>query len=188
MFIGACLEQIGNETAHPRALRQPNSHYRIADDRKDSSPLLPSHPLINGADFRFVGGVKQYHLDRATARDKNYNTYTAFHFHNFFTQPDSIRFKYFSYGHPDARAYEKTLQEIHEDLALMVWCVKDAPNPPDRPNEQRVLGGFEALRRFKPIYFQDPLYRRKRHNFIHDMVLADELEMEKIRRNVTIAA
>jgi hypothetical protein len=84
-------------------------------------------------------------------------------------------------------AYQKRFEDLHDDLTLMVSCVKEvAPNENNNPpKRERVLGGFEALRRFKPIYFHDPLYRRKRHDFIRDMVLADEQAMEQIRRNAS---
>jgi hypothetical protein len=187
MFIGACIEQIGNETSNPRAPRLGQSFLRakgygyggwdkvenITDNR---------YPLYSAADFRRIGGGKTYHVDGTLVRNKEYGSYTGYHFHNFFVKPDAIRFKYLTYGHPDRRAFEKTLEELHEDIALMVRCVKHIPDPP-KEHLKRVMGGYESVPRFKPIYFHDPLYRRQRHNFIRDMVIADERDMLLKRNN-----
>jgi hypothetical protein len=107
--------------------------------------------------------------------------YTAFHFHNFFTDPDSIRFKYFTYGHPNDMAYELKLDELSEDLALMVHCVRnEEPDlKKDVPPYKRVEGGFENLDPFTPIYFKDSDYRKRKQEYIRNMIVSDEIKRNK---------
>jgi len=148
-------------------------------DWNESNPYTP---LVNGGDFRSIGGVHNVNVHTTTqssSRSKrHYNIYTAFHFHNFFAESGSIRFKYKTYGHPNRMASKVKLDELHEDLALMVDCAR---NEPDRKEAsyKRVQGGFENLDPFTPIYFQDADYRRRKQESIRDMIVSDEVERNK---------
>jgi len=51
----------------------------------------------------------------------------------------------------------------------MVYCAKEVPDPLNA-TWKRVLGGFEELDPFTPIYFHDSEYRQRRHELIQDIV------------------
>lgn len=89
MFNGHCIEEIGNETIHPKATRGPNPFARTKGVKYNS------YPLYNAAEFRSLGGITQ---TLQTRKYPTYSQYTAFHFHNFFTRSDAVRFKYRTYG------------------------------------------------------------------------------------------
>lgn len=63
----------------------------------------------------------------------------------------------------------------------MVNCVKNVTDAQDA-KRKRVKGGFQALKSFLPIYFQDANYRLRRQAFIRDMVEADEKEFDEQRK------
>jgi len=111
--------------------------------------------------------------------------YTGFHFHNFFTKTDAIKFKYRTYGHPVLEAYQQKLENIHEDLALMAYCARDEPDPPET-NWKRVIGGFEALDPFTPIYFRDSEYRQRRHKLIQHVVQLEDETWSKEKDDGTL--
>jgi len=126
----------------------------------------------SAGDFRatFGGGnrarVQESHLD-------NYDQFTGYHFHNFFAEFNSTRHKYRTYGHPDKLAYEKPIEELSRDLKLMHRCVKGLADDPEQV-KKRIPGGFKAIKPFLPIYFQDEEYRRRRHDFVKEMIEEDE--------------
>ena len=176
MLNGHCIEEIGNETIHPKAPRRPNSFLRVQGYgyQGDSTAIKDnSYPLYNAADFRRIGGIwkklqeKQY---------PSYSYYTGFHFHNFFTRPDALRFKYRTYGkyrillafvlielvlhtrrslliaaplrigHPDPKADRKKLEELSRDVAMMVNCVKNVTDAQEAEQEIKVRGNYKLLR------------------------------------------
>jgi hypothetical protein len=102
MFNGHCIEEIGNETIHPKAPRGPNPFVRVegfgldGENSWNSTTIKDnSYPLYNAADFRQIGGIQK---PLQAQRYPSYSHYTGFHFHNFFTRPDAIRLKYRTYG------------------------------------------------------------------------------------------
>jgi Glycosyltransferase family 17 len=94
VYTGACIEGIGNETVHPRALRKPNSFLRL-----ERNGDRGNFPLSNAADLRHIGAARDAEVRGDLVAAKQYDIYTGFHLHNFFVRPGSIRWKYFSYGH-----------------------------------------------------------------------------------------
>jgi hypothetical protein len=62
---------------------------------------------------------------------------------------------------------------------MFVRCAKNESDP-DHVKYKRVPGGFDSLLRFKPIYFHDSSYRHQRHDFVTQMVIADEREMKEL--------
>ena len=43
------------------------------------------------------------------------------------------------------------------------------------------MGGFDAVLDFRPIYFHDPDYRRRRHAHVQQMIAMDEQILEQVR-------
>ena len=62
---------------------------------------------------------------------------------------------------------------MHEDIDLMVRCVKGLPNP-NRTLVRRFLGGFDDIMGPKPIFFQNETYRLQRHSTVRRMLKEDE--------------
>ena len=64
----------------------------------------------------------------------------------------------------------------------MYQCIKNIPdNSSSSQSFQRVRGGFDAVLDFRPIYFQDPDYRRRRHAHVQQMIATDEQILEGVR-------
>lgn len=183
MIIGYCIEGIGNETMHPKAPRIFESYHRakgfgsgcdakgwanetaIADDR---------YPLYDASDFRRTCAGHFAILNPEEPQSK-YGRYTGFHFHNFFADANAIRFKYRTFGHGVKDAYFKPLGEMSNDLRVMYNCARNITD--DQTQKwKRLPGGFNELLLPLPIYFQDAIYREKRHQFIETIVTADEKE------------
>jgi len=78
-------------------------------------------------------------------------------------------------------AYELKLDELSEDLALMVHCVRNEEPDlrKDDPPYKRVEGGFENLDPFTPIYFKDSDYRKRKQEYIRNMIVSDEIKRNK---------
>jgi len=204
IFPGSCLELIGDSNKHGLAPRTATFGERL-DGWGHTWPTKwnesnPYTPLNNGGDFRDMGAMYSMHIHDIQAKregeeeqqqndnyknqkaKKHYMEYTGFHFHNFFTRTDAIKFKYRTYGHPVLKAYKKKLEEIHEDLALMAYCARDERDPPDT-SFKRVIGGFEALDPFTPIYFRDSDYRQRRHELIQQVVQLEDETWSKEKSN-----
>jgi hypothetical protein len=105
----------------------------------------------------------------------NYDQHTGYHFHNFFSDFNATRVKYFSYAHPDPDALDKPLEELSEDVKFAVRCIKNTTETAS-DRYRRVEGGFEGLRPTLPLYFLDKDYRHHRHEFMKQKVEADEKE------------
>jgi hypothetical protein len=181
-FVGHCIEEVGNEAIHPKAPRVSEGHFMRAEGFGNNgwgglaNVTDGKYPLYSGGDYRRVGASHT-----SWAKSKEHAQFTGFHFHNFFTHPDALRFKYRTYGHQDRNAYSKTLEQLHpHDLGLMVNCVQDR-NDSNSSKYKREAGGFETLQSFRPIYFEDADYRARRHASIRDMVIADNREFEAKR-------
>lgn len=190
IIIGHCVEGIGDEDKHPPAPRIPGS-YRRAEGfghkgwGEEQKITDNRYPAWNFADFRGTIGGRPVstHNVKASSQALGFqpDRYTAFHFHNFFAQFNSTRFKYKTYGHSNPRAYEQRIEEMNNDLKMMYRCVKDLKEDQDQ-KWKRVVGGFENINPFYPIYFQDEDYRRRRHAFVIDMVEADDNLIGSTRR------
>ena len=103
---------------------------------------------------------------------RSYTKYTAFHFHNFFPNLEDLRFKYFSYGHPDKKALLRPLRELGGDIEMLVNCVQNSTNTSDASN-QHIPGGLRATKPFWPIYFHDEDYRAEKHAQLTALVEED---------------
>jgi hypothetical protein len=121
MLNGHCIEEIGNETLHPKAPRQPNSFERVegfgsAGDKPNLTAIRDNrYPLNNAADFRLIGGISK---DLKTYMYRSYSHYTGFHFHNFFIRADAIRFKYRTYG--ECRNFSVLFRSDHVSKNKMI--------------------------------------------------------------------
>ena len=136
------------------------------------------YPLWDMSDFRRTCGGGMVGID--TENFPRYAEYTAFHFHNFFTDFNAIRFKMATYGHPKSYAMTRGLEFMSNDLKMMYRCVKNLPDV-KRQKWKRVVGGFRAARRFMPIYFQDADYRRRRHALVQELVQMDDLHINELK-------
>lgn len=109
-----------------------------------------------------------------------YAEYSAFHFHNFFTDFNATRFKMATYGHPRPYAMTRGLQFLSNDLQMMYRCVKNL-KVGKRQKWKRVPGGFKAVKPFLPLYFHDEDYRRRRHAFVKKLVEMDDVYVEQLK-------
>jgi hypothetical protein len=192
MIIGACLEGIGDETMHPKAPRWPGSFLRAkgfggegfgndCTDWEGESKIVDNrYPLLNAADFRRLCGGRMVGLN--TREFPEYGPYTGYHFHNFFANADAIRFKYRTYGHVDANAYTKRLEKMNNALQMMYRCVMNLTESRGQ-KWKRVKGGFGAIQPQLPVYFHDADYRYRRHEFMRQVMTADDKALAK--RNQT---
>ena len=183
MIIGHCVEGIGDHVPAPRDRQYPLMRAKgygsdCNDYEYEQNITDPQEfPSWNAADFRRGCGG-----GRVSRNTQNGTAYTAYHFHNFFMDFNATRFKYRTYGHPDVNAMIKSVEDLHEDLQLMYRCIKNIPdNNSSSQSFQRVIGGFDAVLDFRPIYFQDPDYRRRRHAHVQQMIATDEQILEGVR-------
>lgn len=79
---------------------------------------------------------------------------SAFHFHNFFDDLQTLRNKYLTYGHADPDAMNIPLSSVAEDVDIVVRCVHGVPNNSSTSVLSRFRGGFEDILGPKPIFFQ----------------------------------
>lgn len=207
IFSGHCIEGIGGDgggSKHKPAPRDPNRGF---DDRLpgwgylDWNESNPYTPLVNGGDFRSPGAKNTLGEELSFGTLVRHAFWddppiTAYHFHNFFVNANSLRFKYGTYGHPlrGNKARDGELKNLHGDLKMMVRCVVSKndgmKNDDDNghhhplPAPKHVLGGFDRLDPFfTPIYFRDESYRKTRHERVRAMVLRDEISRHNNNRN-----
>ncbi len=114
------------------------------------------------------------------------DNFTGYHFHNFFSDLNVTRFKYFSFGEPDMDALDKKLSDLHDGLGVGFRCVKNIPDDPGAKMKWKP-GGFEALEPPLPLYFLDRDYRRRRFNHIREKVEADDkaISLRRTKLNVS---
>jgi hypothetical protein len=79
-----------------------------------------------------------------------------------------------TYGHPVPNADTLPLHQLSKDLKMMYMCSKGLPDEATQ-RWKRVPGGFASVKPFLPIYFQDEDYRRRRHEFVREMVELDDV-------------
>lgn len=181
MIIGECIEGIGDPLGHPVAMRQYSGlgmrnkgyGYKGPFDywRMDNS--TGKYPLWNIADIRELNSYVYIHWNE-THRDDNRTAYaTGFHFHNYFDDLETLRQKYLTYAHPHMNAMSATLSSMHDDIDLVVRCIKNLPNP-NRTLVRRFQGGFNDVPGPKPIFLQNETYRLQRHCAVQHMLIEDE--------------
>jgi len=183
IITAECVEGIGNEALNPIAPR--NGYLRAQGYGNDCrterynqsfEKIEGNHfALWNAADFRTQCGGRCYE-----ARAPNRSKYSAFHFHNFFSDFNATRRKYKTYGHPMHNTITGRLEDIEDDLKLTYRCalnLTDAPNTDSFPQKQRYkreVGGLQAGLPPWPIYFMDEEYRERKHKLIQQRVVEDE--------------
>jgi Glycosyltransferase family 17 len=182
MMLGACIELIGNRSIHPIAFRDGprRAHGYGRACSHDFSKITGKHPLWNAADFRMLCGVQAYRMDEDTSR----STYTGFHFHNFFSDFNATRMKYFTYGHnvKANKAFASPLEDIGKnDLKLMFHCARGEPDDEDQ-KWKRIPGGLTETLPPTPIYFQDLDYRRQRHEWVKRQVRMDNAMVDQLQK------
>ncbi|KAG7370688.1 glycosyltransferase family 17 protein [Nitzschia inconspicua] len=187
MVIGACVEEIGDDSVHPRAprsdgFRRDNGWARSGEDVQNLTDNS-SYPLYSAGDFRALGGGSMVH-----SHYSNSSGHSAFHLHNFFADFNTTRYKYLTYGHPDGQALTKPLEDLHADIRLLVRCVYNQTDGPinsgadyeKKQDFQRVEGGLDTRHPVFPIYFYDEDYRRRKHAAI--LRLVNEEEYSRMER------
>lgn len=175
---GECVDQIGDPKLHPPTKRNyweshgnrldgygRNDNYSEYEDNvlaglenmKGQGPLWLPHEIRSE-----VGGVQ-------VSKKDDFRSPTAYHFHNFFTSGEEIRFKYSTYGHADKKALVKSLSEIApEDLYLAVMCAL-GNHTKDTSNSFESISGTS-----RPIYYLNEEARLARHSKWQDIVRKDE--------------
>ena len=189
MIIGHCIEGINDARHHPPAprdtkelypyLRQRGYGMKCTDWYYDDNVTLTNHTLWNAADFRRPCGGRIHHVKNITKIVSNqrsivqFDWYTGYHFHNFFNQFNATRFKYSTYGHADPDVINKPIYNMSNNLNMMYQCIKNN-TPALNQFWKHTINGYNALKPFYPIYFQDPDYRDRRHKHVQQMVYEDE--------------
>jgi hypothetical protein len=190
VIIGECIEGIGDPTGRPKperlflgihGERKPEWGANSEKDYPAEVIAKGRYPLANGADFRT--GVRNHGVQRMQ-HEKPYpfETFyvTAYHFHNFFPNRETLRHKYLTYAHPYGGVVRKRLSEIHkDDLDMMVRCVHNLPNSANPDFKGRHEGGYADYEGSKPIFFANAAYRKARHELVKRMVEEDEKIMGK---------
>ena len=105
------------------------------------------------------------------SKNDEWNSPTAYHFHNFFMSDEVVRFKYSTYGHPDPKAQDKSLRDLHEDVMLAVECAHGNHTFKGEKAESS-FGSIPGSAR--PIYYMNEEARRARHSVWQDIVREDE--------------
>ena len=199
IVLGGCLEGMGDPTKHVVAQRE--DWKRAVGYGTGGAQVIPGHP-----DYEtHYAHVPHDHYPLYSTSDIRMqpsadNIYKAsFHLHNWFAEFPKLRNKYKTYGHPIRDAMTKPLHEIHDDIKLMTYCLRnwtDAPTDAqkkkagsrdhrnatpitERQDFQRVLGGFqEAL--VKPLYFYDEEYIERKHQAVLANLKADDEMMRSL--------
>ena len=177
MVIGACIQGVGDEAIHPPPdrktkgglVRSPGWGGGCQYDKMlaTNATLVENnmYPLFSAADFRRNCGIQARKVDT-----EKYSEHSAFHFHNWFSDPYTIRQKYLTYGHPDKNAFRKHLKDLHSDMALLNQCAMNDTTLLINQKDDILHQPHGA----SPIYFHDEEYRKKRLSFIKYMIELDE--------------
>ena len=190
MLLGHCIEGIGAHPPAPRDKHYPllraRGHGKTCYDWKGEDAITDPklYSSWNAADFRRTCGGTMVQRQAVKGR---HSPYTAYHLHNFFNNFNQTRFKYHTYGHQDANAMTKKIEDMSNDLKMMYRCVKNLPDDPDQV-WQRVRGGFNATLPFQPIYFQDADYRQRRHAHVQSMIASDDFLLQQLKTSARRAA
>jgi hypothetical protein len=93
---------------------------------------------------------------------------------------NQTRFKYRTYGHHDTEAWTKDMGKINPDLEMLYRCAKNTPDDVGH-DPSRIVGGYNAMLPFQPIYFHDTEYRQRRHSHVQQMIEYDDLLLASVR-------
>jgi len=184
MIIGECIDGIGDIDLHKPVKRQDSNGretYRMKASRLedyDTDAELAAHPpLWKPMDFRAVEGSDSQTTE--VLKNEKYprgTGHTAYHFHNFFTTLDDLRFKYKTYGHGEADALTKPLGKLQSDIDMAVRCVMNRTK--DGLSTPYLSGGVDGISGGRiPLVFEDESagsYRKDRHRELYEMIVADE--------------
>ena len=181
-MLGECIEQIGDSRAHPPTKRDRwESHGlrltgfgRLGNFSKYEEDVLAplkmkekKYPLWLPHEIREETGGSMY------SKNDEWKSPTGYHFHNFFMSGEEVRYKYLTYGHPDPKAQEKPLRDLHGagDLLLAVDCAHGNHTY----KGEKAESNFESIPgNSKPIYYLNEEARRARHKLWQDIVRKDE--------------
>ena len=179
-MLGECVDQIGDTELHPPTKRDMwDSHGNRLDgyghfneyanydakvladlnkDMKGQGPLWLPH------DLRIEEGGED------AWKDDEWESPTAYHFHNFFMSGEEVRFKYSTYGHADSKALVKSLRHIHADgdIMLAVMCALGNHTEDTESSFESIAGTS------RPIYYLNKETRQARHSMWQDIVRRDE--------------
>jgi len=182
LLLGRCMELIGDSSIHPVSPREglfirAKGFGQTCDEDGFKNIRDGNFPLFSAADLRRQCGGK---MVRNQARGKS--EYTGFHFHNFVANFKQTRFKYKTYGHPQNDAFEKKLEDIHEDLELVARCVHNVSNDEGpmssvKHNQRHQVeeAGLQGTPLFWPVYFFDDDYRERKRHSLRQEFLEDEV-------------
>ena len=187
MSIGECILHVGDEKIHKPVPKYVDWEKNGVGDRFDWDILQQRatakepFPLLHTPDIRMAkGGSTQYRLKGTEAKQEAQKTgqpvgYTGYHFHNFFDNATTLRNKMSTYGHPDSKAWNRTLGDLHGDVLLGINCVMGR-NDTGRHDSvtEHVVGGLSAIVGPIPVFFQNETYRRERHEQYRKIVEEDE--------------
>lgn len=127
------------------------------DNMKGQGPLWLSHEIRTEA-----GGVQ-------AAKNDDWKSPTAYHFHNFFMSGEEIRFKYSTFGHANEKALVKSLRHISAtDLMLAVMCALGNHTGNTESSFESIQGAA------RPIYYLSKEARLARHSLWQEIVRKDE--------------
>lgn len=216
VILGNCVENVGDPTGRTNPLRTvkpPGRSYKTLGHRDlgwgfnghENYPkdVLENNrfPLWSGGDFRNVANTGKMiefaevvRMGGKKGQPKPVYA-AAYHLHNWFKDTETLRYKYLTYGHPDKKTYQKSLSALHNDLDMMVRCVRDLgnnvphnwtdPNITVKDVKEFYLGyqlnndsdnstDIFSLGGNRPIYFQNKDYVRERHALVQEITKADE--------------
>jgi len=104
------------------------------------------------------------------SKNDEWESPTAYHFHNFFMSHEEVRYKYLTYGHPDPKALTKPFQDLHDDILFAVTCAEGNHSARAERSFTSILGAS------KPIYYLNEETRRARHTLWQDIARKDDAE------------
>jgi hypothetical protein len=187
MVMGECVVGVGDPTGR---IVPPRSNGRIHGTRLNSGygrfsendyleahKLLGRYPLHTATDFRSVSTGAQLAQWLDHPKPGPDDVYVgAFHFHNFFTDLNSLRHKYRTYGHANPSAVAEVTKFLPE-WDMIIRCAKGLPNEvkADKVNGlDRYTQSFLELKGNKPIFFLNETYRKEQHEMVKVMISEEE--------------
>ena len=185
VISGQCLEGLGDSADRPKPDRdfKQDRGNRLVEWGRDSANNFPEsvlannwYPLYNAVDIRGVqGGINRRTNYVSTPGEGKENAWgSGYHFHNWFKDMESLRFKYQTYGHPVSNIDKKTLSEISEDIDILVRCVRGLLNEANPTKKEYYDQGYDHVGGNRPIYFSNEEYRKRRHEAVVAAVKNDE--------------
>mmetsp|Transcript_8191 Transcript_8191/g.12563 ORF Transcript_8191/g.12563 Transcript_8191/m.12563 type:complete len:131 (+) Transcript_8191:192-584(+) len=115
------------------------------------------------------------------SKNDEWESPTAYHFHNFFMSHEEVRYKYLTYGHPDSKALTKPLRDLgdfDDDLLFAVTCAEGNHSVKAERSFASIPGTS------KPIYYLNEEARYARHTLWQDIVGKDNAEQAAKKNNV----